>query len=151
MFLLRDTEGTADMNDQINLKPLDDAIEWATREDAGRHVDGDPRWNQSRWLMVDECGTACCVAGRIALQAGWVADDNDPASAEMRARIRHPETDRTGYVLEVADQIIIGDYADDSGSVPYEIVSELYDADNDLEAIRRYRDQLAAFAAGETA
>lgn len=135
------------MDDQINLKPLDDAIEWATREDAGRHVDGDPRWNQSRWLMVDECGTACCIAGRIALAAGWVPDVDERDNGRITGRIRNPESGKVRYVLGVSDRIIIGDYADDSDSVPYSIVSDLYDGGNDLNDIRTYRDQLAAFAA----
>lgn len=138
------------MNDQINLKPLDDAIEWAAREDAGRHVDGDPRWNQGQWLVVDECGTACCIAGRIALTAGWVPDVDDQIGGRITGRIRNPGSGEAGYVLEVSDRIIIGDYADDSDSVPYSIVSDLYDGGNDLEAVRHYRDALARFAAGKS-
>ena len=138
------------MNPQINLTPLDDAIEWAAREDAGRHVDGDPRWDQGEWLVVDECGTACCIAGRIALAAGWVPDVDDQTGGYRIGRIRNPEAGKTGYVVETADRIIIGDYADYSGSVPYNIVSELYDSGNDLDDIRSYRDALARFAAGES-
>lgn len=138
------------MNSQINLKALDDAIEWAAREDAGRHVDGDPRWNQGEWLVVDECGTACCIVGRIALAAGWVPDVDDQTGLTTKVgRIRNPETGKTGYALQISDRIIIGDYADDTDSEPYEIVTDLYGGNNDLEAIRRYRDALARFAAGE--
>ncbi len=137
------------MNPQINLKPLDDAIEWAAREDAGQHVDGDPRWNQGSWLKVDECGTACCIAGRIALAAGWVPDVDPVTGMTVKVgKVRHPESGKVGYVLEVADRIVLGDYADDTGSVPYDIVSDLYEGGNTLDEIRAYRDALARFAAG---
>lgn len=136
------------MNGQINLKPLDDAIEWAAREDAGQHVDGDPRWLQGEWLVVDECGTACCIAGRLTLAAGWVPILGESGHTYKVGKVEHPKTGQIGYVTEIADRIIIGDYADDTGSVPYDIVSRLYEGGNSLDDIRAFRDELAAFAAG---
>lgn len=132
------------MNDQINLEALDAAIEWAAREDAGRHAEGDPRWNQGEWLVVAECGTVCCIAGWIVLAAGWVPDEE---SGHYGTRLRHQQTGQIGYVIEVADRIVIGNYAEDTVSEPYLIVSNLYGGGNDLNDIRTYRDQLAAFAA----
>lgn len=32
-------------------------------------------WNQSNWLTGTACGTACCVAGKVALDAGAVPAD----------------------------------------------------------------------------
>jgi hypothetical protein len=130
----------------INLKPLDDAIAWAEREQAGQHVEGEPIWKQTYWLVVNECGTACCIAGRIALDAGYVPTEIGRIVGHVLA-MRHPETGHQDDPSSIAYRIVLGDYADDPRSAPCEAMVELTAGGNDLDDIRAARDELERLAA----
>lgn len=128
----------------INLKPLDDAIAWAQREQAGQHVDGEPAWRQEWWLVVNECGTACCIAGRIALDAGYVPTKIGRSGDVLT--MRHPETGHQDDPSSIAYRIVLGDYADDPRSAPCDAMVELTCGGNDLDGIRAARDVLERLA-----
>jgi hypothetical protein len=36
------------------------------------HITAHPEeWNQEEWIRTDSCGTVCCLAGTVAMQAGY--------------------------------------------------------------------------------
>lgn len=50
-----------------NLKELTAAAEWLGAQKAREDVGLTSEWNQDVWGRRLSCGTACCVAGRVAL------------------------------------------------------------------------------------
>lgn len=129
----------------INLEPLDDAIAWAEREQAGQHIDGDPVWRQAYWLnLTGECGTACCIAGRIALDAGYVPVEVGPFGNVFQ--MRHPDTGHEGDPASIAYRIVLGRWSGSRYSEPYEVMGDLAYSGNDLDDIRICRDTLARLA-----
>lgn len=122
----------------INIKAVDDAIEWAAREQHAATVD-DPAWFQGEWLVENECGTSCCVAGRIALAAGyrpiashwggwWVVRGNDK-----------------GAVSDVATWLILGEHGHEDTDLR-EAVDLLFSGGNRLRDLRYARAELARVA-----
>lgn len=58
-----------------NRARLISAAEWVAAQDARRRLGLPNEWLQNHWLTrmlntSSECGTACCIAGRIALEDG---------------------------------------------------------------------------------
>ena len=48
---------------------IDKHIAWAEAEEAKGEMSA---WNQQRWVTNDApCGTAYCIAGHVAVEAGW--------------------------------------------------------------------------------
>lgn len=59
---------------------------WAAGEDVLRRLGFASEWDQGSWISPrDNCGTACCIAGKVALEDGllpvlagsWATDRND--------------------------------------------------------------------------
>lgn len=79
---------------------------WAINQDTRKKLGLPSEWNQENWLTkqpsASACGTACCMAGKVALEDGGVPivnsfDDTD-AWANVRAgftsgRVRLPSGD----------------------------------------------------------
>lgn len=58
-----------------NMTKLHDVLAWATEQDELKRAGKPSEWNQSTWIRWDgtkqePCGTACCIAGKIALEEG---------------------------------------------------------------------------------
>ncbi len=48
-----------------------DLLYWAREQDARRRAGLRSEWDQTDWIKVTSCGTACCIAGRAVLLEGW--------------------------------------------------------------------------------
>lgn len=68
---------------KINTKKLIEVAEWVGAQHARQQLGLVSEWNQGSWLMkiddltevkVGSCGTACCVGGKVALDAGWIPE-----------------------------------------------------------------------------
>ena len=104
----------------FNMQLLDDAIDWAKAEHA---LGVDSLWRQYLWAGKTDCGTACCIAGRIALSTGHAFDDicfNAQPAAE----------------LELGAEFL--------PNLGREALSLMFGSDNDLLALQEYRDYIAA-------
>lgn len=115
---------------------------WVASEDAKRRLGLPSEWNQSWWLSKG-CGTACCVAGKLALDSGGVPAVWDGG---------HLVTDRDSAIQLWAEQapgatsdwilppdsdqpVDVGDYARDALGLDRDQADRLFNADNDLDAI----------------
>lgn len=72
-------------------------VEWAEEQEALDR--SDRQWNQQIWL--NECGTACCVAGKVVLDDGW-KPIRDPLSGGLEVH----KDGRRSDVVSVATQIL---------------------------------------------
>lgn len=120
----------------INIKAVDDAIEWAAR-DRHERTREDPAWLQGEWLVETDCGTACCVAGRIVLAAGY-----RPIG---RGWTRVVRGDDEGSVSDVATRIILGEHEREDTDLMVAI-ELLFSGGNRLSDLRDARDELVDVA-----
>jgi hypothetical protein len=65
----------------VNRKLLADVVAWAAAEDAKAKIAGTSEWHQAAWISQlgtdrtgNECGTAFCLAGKVAVTEGWVPE-----------------------------------------------------------------------------
>lgn len=134
----------------FNLKRLDDAIDWAIAEDAKGK---DSRWNQGIWAGETACGTACCLAGNIVIEAGFkpvfkVYNYLPNGLLSSASTIE----DAQGNELDVARVAFVElglDFDlrfDDLGSA----VDQMFSGDNDLLAIKQIRDYIAVLVGEPT-
>lgn len=56
----------------IDVPLLRKALDWA-HEQWQRSLRGEPsEWSQGIWIaQAPECGTVCCIAGKVSLETGW--------------------------------------------------------------------------------
>ena len=104
----------------FNMQLLDDAIDWAESQQA---LGVDSLWSQELWAGKTECGTACCIAGRIALSTGHAFDDTSD-NAQPAAE------------LELGAEFL--------PNLGKEALSLMFSSENDLLALEQYRDYIAA-------
>lgn len=130
----------------INIKALDDAIEWAA--DIERQKEVGMLWNQVAWW--DEfpsysaarkktgCGTYGCIAGNILHAAGYTIDRTGLYAAIS------PNGERAYSVPEEAKRVVLGD---DTNYAADELMDLIFSGRNSgpegLARIREYRDELA--------
>lgn len=110
---------------EVNVPLLRKTLEWATAEHHKLRLGLPSQWDQGVWMDRQSCGTVCCLAGKAALEAGWIpmsATEQDDVAARTGRdhNIRHPDG-RTGDVEQVAD---------DALGLPED--HSLYGGDNDI-------------------
>lgn len=125
----------------INLEALNAAI---------AHIEKNPEeWKQDSWFYKGDggCGTAACLDGTVALQAGWqptgwaTAHDGSRSSAEA---------ERDGELLtvdEVAMRVLCSERSgrdDPEYTADEQACSDLFEAPNTLDDIKAIRDEIAA-------
>lgn len=119
----------------IKFEPLDDAITYAAE-----HPD---EFYMQAWFKQTDCGTTACLAGTIALQAGWAPTGwraeratAEPSNGELRAAqvIKDGKTDRVSGVA--ADLLGLDEIRD------HRLLDDLFHAVN-LTAVIRIRNRLA--------
>lgn len=123
----------------IKFEPLDDAITYAAEHPAEFYMQA--------WFKQTECGTTACLAGTIALQAGWAptgwtttrANGEPPKAGESRAS-RVLKDSRIDTVSSVAAEVLGLNEVFDS-----RLLDELFHAEN-LARVIRIRNRLAADA-----
>lgn len=121
-----------------NIPLLRKMVEWVEEQD---RLEENREWYQSEWIVTpseypelyDEaenwCGTACCVAGKVALMDGWKAADFYSGSATTVTK-----DGEYREVREVAAELLgIPDY----GGHP------LFDGNNTATDIRRIAEEIA--------
>lgn len=129
---------------QPDVKRLIHLAEWAAAQEARRRLDLPSEWDQNHWLLnlgevlteVAPCGTACCIAGKVTLEDGWLP--NAAVDSPENWTISESEdyvikVDKSGkpvgdarYVPEVAQEIL--GLTDDQAN-------RLFDGDNDLDDV----------------
>jgi hypothetical protein len=110
----------------INIELLDRALEWAERSQTRQRNPGEPRWDQSTWLIEEpDCGTSCCIAGYIVLSDGQKPDNN--------------------YRLTTPDgrDVSIRMYAQELLGLSENDADYLFGGVNNLTDLRKMRDNLA--------
>ena len=59
------------VRDQVNREEIVSAYKWVSGE-ADKAARGEQsEWDQRHWIAKTECGTVCCVAGRVVLSNGY--------------------------------------------------------------------------------
>lgn len=53
-----------------NIERLDSLLEWAEVEHVKAEAGLPSEWDQTRWAARTACGTACCLAGKAAIEDG---------------------------------------------------------------------------------
>lgn len=53
-----------------NIERLDSLLEWAEVEYSKAEAGLPSEWDQTRWAARTACGTACCLAGKAAIEDG---------------------------------------------------------------------------------
>jgi hypothetical protein len=103
---------------------------WVRREWEKRLAGQPSEWNQGTWIAVKSCGTVCCVAGKAALNAGWIPDPDATSWVHLPD---DPHNSRP--VEEVSDEVL--------GLTPQESF-ELYRGSNSVEDVERLIDLIVA-------
>jgi hypothetical protein len=107
----------------MNIDRLDEAI---------AYIEAHPeRHNQRSWFRRRPCGTTACLAGTVAMLAGWTPIWRDHAASFVM------KDDKAGYVAHVACELL------DVGSDSDERFYLFMDAD-DLDDIKTFRDEYVA-------
>lgn len=112
---------------------LVELAEWAAAQDARRRLGLPSEWDQGSWLIHDRagvglagfCGTAACIAGKVALEDG---------AFPMR-NVIEGFTWSDGVVFADGTEVVIEDYARDALLLDYEEADELFRGDNNLEDV----------------
>lgn len=92
---------------------------WAAGEDAKQRLGLPSEWKQTFWLTRESCGTACCMAGKVAVDDGGIPIFDTQGEA---FRVRLPGG-KTQGVSEYAREVLGLDYFD---------ASDLFSANNQL-------------------
>lgn len=108
-----------------DIEQLDRALKW---------IDENPNLHDQRiWFEQAECGTACCLAGTVAMLNGW-----QPVfgTEGVDQRVTGVVTDGTLYrpVQEVAQELLRIDRYD---------ANHLFCSGNTVERLKRLRDWLS--------
>lgn len=130
-------------------KRLVELAAWAASEDAKRQLGLPSEWDQSGWLTrrADlDCGTACCIAGKVTLEDGgvpvmhlgagswtdrWLTDVREGTSATY---VQFPSGRR----------VTAEDYAQEALGLTDRQAMLLFNGDNELDDIIRVVAELIA-------
>jgi hypothetical protein len=128
----------------INRERLISLAEWAGAEDARRRLGLPSEWIQEDWLTKLSCGTACCLAGKIALEDGGI-----PYTGEEDFPWEH-EDDGFG-TSEVTfpgstEPVYVPDHARRALGLSVGQADWLFDSDNDLDDVLDIIHELLATA-----
>lgn len=119
----------------INLKPLDDAITYAAAHPAEFYMQA--------WFQQTDCGTTACLAGTIAVQAGWTPTGwtTIRANGETAGHARAASVTKDGKDDSVSH--VAADILGLHALSDYRLLDDLFHAPG-LTAIIRVRNRLAA-------
>lgn len=124
------------MNTDVNIPLLRKAVEWAEAEDARGD---DSQWNQSTWMMWAEtlpaaavtelkCGTACCIAGWVSVATLRPGEYILPGGEIFN---------KSGNLTDCEDR------ATEQLGLTLDQASDLFDAENDIFAVRLIAEAIA--------
>jgi hypothetical protein len=117
--------------------------QWAAGEDAKRRLGLPNEWEQGAWLTrrdgaaeVGGCGTACCIAGKVAIEDGGV-----PVVDELGDWARFsPGYDTSRVVFPEIDpdeEVRVEDYAQEKLGLTYNQRAALFSGSNTLDDVLR--------------
>jgi hypothetical protein len=117
----------------VDLERLDAAI---------AYIEAHPlEWNQHWWFTRTACGTACCLAGTVAMLDGWTpANWTRGFAADTQEAWEVEKNGAPRYVREVAAELL---------GVSRLAAYVLFAGDNDLDRIKKIRAELAGEVSGE--
>lgn len=107
-------------------------------------IEAEPRrWRQRQWFTRTSCGTTCCLAGMVAVQAGWEPTDWDlnfygDGSGDVTYQVGQAGVER--HVRSVAQELL---------GITDREADFLFFGDNDLAELKLIRDNLAREVSGE--
>lgn len=102
---------------------IDAVIEWAEEEDAKGPMSA---WDQEIWGVEKSCGTAYCIAGKVAANAGWRPADGSFSMLEK---------DGVYELTSCVATEILG--------IDHEDAEYLFNAENSLKELKEIRDAIA--------
>lgn len=114
----------------INRKRLIALAEWAAAQDARRRLGLPNEWIQENWLTKLSCGTACCLAGKVALDDGGKPYLHDDERWEDTF-----EYDIAAQVTFGGEPVRVSEYAQGALGLTGEQRLELFEGTNDLDRV----------------
>lgn len=97
---------------------------WAAEQDALRRAGLPSHWDQGNWIVWGtDCGTACCIAGKVALEDGGQPLDRSGALSEF-------------VILMDGEVTEIDAHAERVLGLTRDQASALFEGDNDLADLR---------------
>lgn len=124
---------------------------WAAGEDAKRRLGLRSEWYQGTWFHVAPgCGTACCIAGKVALEDGAVPvitdDDGELVGPKRAAKLWNgPLSKLVDYDLDgegvyppgSTEPVEVANFAQEALGLTGPQAMALFDGSNDLEDVLR--------------
>jgi hypothetical protein len=122
----------------INRKRLIALAEWAAAQDARRRLGLPNEWVQANWLTKLSCGTACCLAGKVALEDGgkpYLRDEHweETYEYDIASRVTFPGEPKPVWVSEYAQEVL---------GLTEEQRLKLFASTNDLDDVLRVIGEL---------
>lgn len=109
---------------------------WAAGEQAKADLGLPSEWDQGLWLVnrTGSCGTACCIAGKVAIEDGGVPvwNSGSPSAGEPSSTVRLPGR----------GDVLVEEYAAEALGLDDDQADMLFSGDNDLDAILRIVGEL---------
>lgn len=131
---------------KVKVKKLREALEYVTA-----HPE---EWDQGVWAKRTPCGTACCLAGRVVLQAGHELDYYQEQEYNPRTnryeKIDHWVADYikadkkypNGEAIDRVAQDVLNYEIDDYWDTPREHLADLFEAGNSLRRLWELASEL---------
>jgi hypothetical protein len=117
-----------------NRKRLIELAVWVAGEHAKQELGLPSEWNQGQWLLrrrgANSCGTACCIAGKVALADGAIPvyDTRGDWSTQVDGR-----STALAYFPSLDAERPVDDYAREALGLTQSEASQLFEGSNDLE------------------
>lgn len=120
-----------------NIERLQGLLAWAEGE-AEKAAQGKPsQWDQTIWS--NECGTSCCIAGKVALEEGLT-----PRVSTFYPRtVRNFVTPDGDFVTPDGDSVDPSDFAQDKLGLTLEQADALFEENNTLSDLRHIIGKIA--------
>jgi len=113
-----------------DLDLLDRVLDWAEAHPDEDHADARGRWHdQDVWVAEEDCGTACCIAGIVALSEGW-----QPVYPVLNMGAE--------WVDRAGEMALVSEVARRALGLSYEEADALFRASNTLPVLRRLAKEL---------
>lgn len=131
----------------VNVEKLRKAIEWAESEAIKAENGEISEWEQGEWIVTSRvryneklmeyvsCGTACCIAGKVALDAGFKSDPNG-----FRGTLDGDETDVQSVAIR---ELGLQSYSDPALFASNSIAQRLFDGSNTIYDLWRLANEIS--------
>lgn len=126
------TTPTSPPKSRVDAERLRHLVAWAESEDAKARAGLPSEWNQGIWSNA--CGTACCIAGKVALEDGGkpIAIARPCTNATVVSSFRMPDGSEVDTSIYAQSALGLGDHQAEA----------LFESSNDLDRVRRLVDDI---------